>query len=91
VLKAIIINNFSPHSHKEGPVYITLSKQKKPVSGIRFLHKATPLSPKQQLPLPNSMNIKPNRTQMPNFFFPFLPPQTNLEMENLNPTKRSEH
>jgi len=71
VLKAIIINNFSPHSHKEGPVYITLSKQKKPVSGIRFLHKATPLSPKQQLPLPNSMNIKPNRTQMPNFFFSF--------------------
>lgn len=36
VLKATIINNFSPHSHKECPVYITLSKQKKPVSGIRF-------------------------------------------------------
>lgn len=93
VLQATIINTFSPHSHKESPVYITLSKQKKPVSGIRFPHKATPLSPKQQLPL-DQIQWTQSQTEprcQNCFFFPFLPPRTNLAMENLNPAKRSEH
>ena len=89
MLKATIINNLNPHSHKEGPVYITitLSKQKKSHSleSDSHSHQNSNFSLTQF----NEHQTKQNPDAKIASFFATTKPS--WKMENLNPSKRSEH